>query len=124
MTAWASPRRDAGVCPADREPEFVSADDAGRELYNLQSRVVAAANRLDAAHRELEHAEHEIVAQSAVITSSDATGESRAPALISTKDLAAESGTTDKGEIAEFEGDKARYERGLAEYWSGRPPGA
>jgi len=113
----------AGVCPADLEPTFVAAFEAGRELYNLQSRVYSASNRLDAAHRELERAEHEVVEQSAVIVSSDATSEARAQALVSTKDLAERMGRL-KGEIADLERDKARYERDLADYRASRPPGA
>jgi hypothetical protein len=113
----------AGVCPADLEPSFLGAYEAGRELYNLQSRLYAASNRLSAAHHELERAEHEIVEQSAVIVSSDATSEARAQALVSTKELAEKMGRL-KEEIADLERDKARYERDLADYRASRPPGA
>jgi hypothetical protein len=112
-----------GVCPADLDHEFTAAYESGRELYNLRSRVAAAASRLDAAHRELEHAEHEIVEQSALIVSNDATTEARAHALVSTKDLAERVGRL-KGEIADLERDKAHCERDLANYHGWVPPGA
>jgi hypothetical protein len=112
-----------GVCPADMESEFTAAYESGRELYNLRSRVAAAASRLDAAHRELEHAEHEIVEQSALILSNDASSEARAQALVSAKDLAEKVGRL-KGEIADLERDKARCERDLANYQGWVPPGA
>ena len=113
----------AGVCPAELEPDFVGAYDSGRELYNLRSRAAAAANRLDAAHREIEHTEHELVEQSALLVSNDASSEQRAQALISTKDLAEKLGRL-KGEIGDLERDKARCEVELAHYHGWVPPGA
>ena len=112
-----------GICPADLDPDFVAAYDSGRELYNLRSRAAAAASRLDAAHHEIEHTEHELAGQSALLISSDATSEQRAQALVSTKDLAEKLGRL-KGEIGELERDKARCEVELAHYHGWVPPGA
>ena len=112
----------SGVCPTDLEGSFVRSYESGRELYNLESRVANAVNRQAAAHRELEQAEHEIVDQSAVIVSKDATSEARAQALVSTKELAEKVGRL-KGEINDLERDKLRYERDLEEYRAGLPPG-
>ena len=112
-----------GVCPADLDPDFVAAYDSGRELYNLRSRAAAAANRLDAAHREIEHTEHELVEQSALLVGNDASSEQRAQALVSTKDLAEKLGRL-KGEIGDLERDKARCEVELAHYHGWAPPGA
>ena len=112
-----------GVCPADMEGSFVRAFESGRALYNLESRVANAANRLAAAHRELEQAEHGSVEQSAIVISKDANSEARAQALLSTKDLAEKVGRL-KAEINDLERDKLRYQQDLAEYRAGLPPGA
>lgn len=112
-----------GVCPADMEGSFVRAFESGRALYNLESRVANAANRLAAAHRELEQAEHGSVEQSAIVINKDANSEARAQALLSTKDLAEKVGRL-KAEINDLERDKLRYQRDLAEYRAGLPPGA
>lgn len=112
-----------GVCPTDLEGGFVRAYESGRELYNLESRVAKAANRVAAARRELEHAEHEIVEQSAIVISTDASSEARAQALLSTKDLAEKMGRL-KAEISDLEQDKAHNQRDLAEYRAGLPPGS
>ena len=92
-------------------------------MYNLESRVAQAANRLAVAHPELEQAEHGIVEQSAIVISKDATSEARAQALLGTKDLAEKVGRL-KAEISDLERDQARYQRDLAEYRVGLPPGA
>lgn len=113
----------SGVCPAELEGGFVRAYESGRELYNLESRVAQAANRLAAAHRELEQAEHGIVEQSAIVISKDATSEARAQALLGTKDLAEKVGRL-KAEISDLERDQARYQRDLVEYRASLPPGA
>ncbi len=112
-----------GVCPAELAGGFVRAYESGRELYNLESRVAQAANRLAAAHRELEQAEHGIVEQSAIVISKDATSEARAQALLGTKDLAEKVGRL-KAEISDLERDQARCQRDLAEYRALLPPGA
>jgi len=112
-----------GICPAALEGEFVAAYDSGRELYNLRSRAAAAASRLDAAHREIEHAEHELVEQSALLVSNDASSEQRAQALVTTKDLAEKLGRL-KGEIGDLERDKARCDFELEHYHGWVPPGA
>ena len=113
----------AASCPVDLEPAFVAAYDSGRELYNLRSRAAAAASRLDTAHREIEHTEHELVEQSALLVRNDASSEQRAQALVSTKDLAERLGRL-KGEIGDLERDKARCEFELANYHGWVPPGA
>lgn len=112
-----------GVCPADLDPDFVAAYDSGRELYNLRSRAATAASRLDDAHHEIEHIEHELVEQSALLVSNDATSEQRAQSVVTTKDLAERLGRL-KGEIGNLERDKARCEFELAHYHGWVPPGA
>lgn len=110
-----------GVCPANLEGAFVNAYGAGRQLFNLQAQVSNAQRELGERHRELDEVENEIVHKSAVIVSSDSTGEERAAALVDTKHLA-ERSVHLKEEIRQLGEDRVRYEHDLDEYRASLPP--
>lgn len=105
----------SGLCPADLDGAFVSAYESGRHLYTLQSRLQNAVYRLDAKRSELEEVEKEIVSQSALAISRDATAEQRAQAVVDVKHLAERSGRLKK-EIEELERNKVHFERDLEDY--------
>jgi hypothetical protein len=110
-----------GSCPADMQDGFVDAYQSGRQLYMLTSRVANTANRIEAAHRELDQVEHEIIASSVVVVSDKSSSEDRAHGLVDTQQLAEKAGRL-KTEIAELERNKLRYEQDLEDYRAAIPP--
>ena len=104
-----------GVCPEEFETGFVSAFEAGRELYSLRARVSRAESQLSAKRRELERVQHGLVANSADVVSDESTREERADALVDAAELAERSGRL-KEEIRQLEKDKVHYERDLEDY--------
>lgn len=106
-----------GVCPNDLEAPFVSAFNAGHELYTLQARVWNADAQLDAKRRELSGIEHGIVANSAPVVSDQTTSEQRAQALVDTAQMAERVGRL-REEIHQLDADRVNYERDLEEYRS------
>jgi hypothetical protein len=110
-----------GSCPADMEDGFVDAYQSGRQLYMLTSRVANTANRIEAAHRELDQVEHEIIASSVVVVNDKSSSEDRAHGLVDTQQLAEKAGRL-KTEIAELERNKLRYEQDLEDYRAAIPP--
>lgn len=104
-----------GLCPADLDGAFVSAYEAGRQLYTLESRLANANYQLDARRRELHRAEEDIVTNSAKAISGDATAEERAQAVVDVKNLAERAGRL-KNEIRRLEEDRVHYERDLEDY--------
>src|SRR5688572_24288271 len=50
----------AGVCPIEREGDFLRAFSEGQEAYELRSRVNSASNQLGTKRRELERLEKEV----------------------------------------------------------------
>jgi len=106
-----------GVCPSDLEGPFLSAFNAGRELYTLEARVSNTDAQLDAKRRELSGVEHGIVASSAAVVSDGTTGEQRAQALVDTAQMAEQAGRL-REEIRQLEVDRTNYERDLEDYRS------
>jgi hypothetical protein len=104
-----------GLCPAELDRAFVSAYESGRQLHTLQSRVSSAAYKVDAKRSTLESVEDEIATRSAVVVSSESTGEERAQAVLDVKQLAEKAGRL-KAEIRQLEKDKVRYEHELEDY--------
>lgn len=104
-----------GICPADLEERFVDAYDAGRHLYELQSRVSNANHQLDSKHRELNDIEDDIKHSSALIVSKESSAEVRAQAVIDVKQLAERAGRL-KSEIRQLQEDRVHYERDLEDY--------
>ncbi|NLG76101.1 MAG: DUF2799 domain-containing protein [Xanthomonadaceae bacterium] len=104
-----------GLCPADLDGPFTTAYESGHHLYTLRARVEDAAYRLGAKRSELESIEKDIVRQSALAVSSDASADERAQAVVDVKRLAERSGRL-KEEIQQLERDKAVFERDLEDY--------
>lgn len=104
-----------GVCPASLERPFLSAFDAGHELYMFEWRASKAANELAAKRRERNYIEQEIISNSAAIVSAESTVESRAHALVATHELVEHAGRVES-QIAQLEQDKARYDQDLQSY--------
>jgi hypothetical protein len=110
-----------GVCPAQLEPTFKRAYDAGRELYVMASRVSGTQAELDAKRRELGRVEHGIVESSAAAISSEGTAEQRAQAVLDAAHLAEEAGRL-KVEIRQLNEDSVRYQAELDAYRATHPP--
>ena len=110
-----------GLCPAEMGDAFVNAYDSGRKLYSLRRRVTHNASQIEYARNEIDHAEHEIIERAVVLVSTDASGEARAQALVSTQQLAERVGRL-KAKVSDLERDQARYERELAEYRTANSP--
>jgi Protein of unknown function (DUF2799) len=110
-----------GVCPADLEPAFLSAFNAGHELYTLQARVWNADAQLDAKRRELAGLEQGIAAASTAVVSDNTTGGQRAQALVDAAQMAEQVGRL-RQEIHQLEADRVSYERDLDDYRSRIPP--
>jgi hypothetical protein len=106
-----------GVCPTDLEAPFMSAFNAGHEIYTLEARVWNADAQLDAKRRELSGIEHGIVGSSVAVVSDGATSEQRAQALVDTAQMAEQAGRL-RGEIHQLEADRVNYERDLEDYRS------
>lgn len=104
-----------GICPADLEAQFVDAYDAGRHLYQLQSRVSNTSHQLDAKRRELNDIEHDIKDSSILVVSKESTAEERAQAVLDVKQLAERAGRL-KSEIRQLEEDRVHHERDLEDY--------
>ncbi len=104
-----------GVCPAALERPFLSAFEAGHELYMFEWRANNAANELAAKRRERNYIEQEIISNSAAIISADSTVESRAHALVATHQLVERAGHVES-QIGQLEHDKAQYEQELQTY--------
>ena len=105
----------SGMCPADLDPPFADAYDAGRQLYTLQSRLSSVSRQLEARRGDLHQAEADIVTASAVAISSEATGEERAQAVLDVKHLGELVGRL-KSEIRQLESDRVHRERDLEDY--------
>lgn len=105
----------AGVCPAPLERPFLTAFDAGHQLYMFEWRANNAANELAAKRRERNYIEQEIISNSAAIVSADSTVEGRAHALVATHQLVERAGRVES-QIAQLEQDKAQYEQELQTY--------
>jgi hypothetical protein len=106
-----------GVCPNDLEAPFLSAFNAGHELYTLQARVWNTDAQMDARRRELSEIEHGIVGRSAAVVSDGTTSEQRAQALVDTAQMAEQAGRL-REEIHQLEADRVNYERDLEDYRS------
>jgi len=106
-----------GVCPDDLEAPFLSAFNAGHELYTLVARVSNTDAQLNAKRNELSGIEHGIVAGSAAVVSDGTTSEQRAQALVDTAQMAEQAGRL-RAEIRQLEMDRATYERDLEDYRS------
>lgn len=105
----------AGVCPAPLERAFLSAYEAGHELYTLEWRAENAAHQLTAKRHERNRIEQDIISNAAAIVSVESIPEDRAHALVRTHQLVERAGQVES-EIAQLERDKQRYDADLENY--------
>jgi outer membrane murein-binding lipoprotein Lpp len=108
-----------GVCPEKSERAFLAAFEDGHELYTLRARVSDTKARLGAKRRDLDRAQHGVVASSADVMSDETSKEERADALVDAAQLAERVGRL-KAEIRQLEKDQARREGELEAYLRSR----
>jgi hypothetical protein len=106
-----------GVCPADMEPEFLEAYNAGHKLYSLRASVNTAASMIYSKEQELDQTEKRILAAELELISDDTTSEQRVQLLVELKDLSERTGQLES-EIRQLIADKARIEQELQYYES------
>jgi hypothetical protein len=111
----------AGVCPVEREENFLQAFSEGHEAYVLRSRVAATSSQLAAKRRELERLEKGVVQNAAVAVDDATTKEDRINAVRDTAKLAERIGQAET-EIRQLEENLVRHEQALHEYLEIYPP--
>jgi hypothetical protein len=107
----------SGLCPAELEPEFLQAYNAGHQLYSLRSSLSAADSMIYSKEREMESAQKRIVQAQVELISDDATAEQRILLINELKDLGIRLGELD-AEIDQLVADRARIEQELQYYES------
>ena len=105
----------SGVCPADLEPNFVSAFQEGKHLYGLRAQVNSTARNIAYKKSELHDVEEELIHVAAALIDSETTFEERAILLLDTTDLARRQGELGN-EILNLERDHAIYQDRLSSY--------
>lgn len=110
-----------GVCPLEREGEFMRAFSEGHEAYVLRSRVNSTSNQLGAKRRELEGLEKAVVQKAAAAVDESTTKESRAAAVLDTAKLGEQIGKL-KAEIRQLEKDLALHRQELNDFLAIHPP--
>ena len=106
-----------GICPADMEPEYLEAYNAGHKLYSLRSSLSAADSMIYSKEQEMEDAEKRIVEAEVALISDETTAEDRILLLNELKDLALRIGELEQ-EIEQLVADRARIEQELRYYES------
>lgn len=104
-----------GPCPDDLAPAFMTAYDAGRELYVRQYRVDHAEERLVEMRLELAGVQHQIADLGFAVTNASATPESRTQGAVHAAHLFDRHERL-RQDIRQLEQDKEQYERELEEY--------
>jgi Protein of unknown function (DUF2799) len=107
--------RYSGVCPADLEPGFVEAYNAGYKLYSLRAAVNNANAAIYAKENERKYAEDRIVAIGVDLISDETTTEQRVLLLKELKDLSERTGELES-EIEMAVAERARAEQELQYY--------
>jgi len=111
----------AGVCPIEREQDFVRTFSEGHEVHVLRGRVNSTGNQLGAKRRELERLEKSVAQNAAVAVDPATTKEARVTAVAETAKLAERIGQI-KTEIRTLQEDLARQEQELDDYLAVHPP--
>lgn len=117
----ASGAQYAGVCPVEREGDFLRAYSEGQEAYVLRSRVSSTRSQLAAKQRDLERLEKAMATSAAAAVDEETTKEERVKAVAETAKLAEQVGKA-KSDIRQLEQDLARHEHDLDEYLAVHPP--
>lgn len=111
----------AGVCPVEREGEFLRAFSEGQEAYVLRSRVNSTSSQLAAKRRDLERLEKDMARSSATAIAEETTKEDRAKAVAQTARLGEQVGKV-KAEIRQLEQKLAQQQEELDAYLEIHPP--
>ncbi len=110
-----SGNRYYGVCPAELEPDFLTAYNQGRELYTLQARVNSANAAISRKQRKLTQTEERIVAIGAELINNDTTKSQRIELLAELKNLSERKGSLEQ-EIEQHIEERAAAEHDLYHY--------
>jgi hypothetical protein len=104
-----------GACPADLEPAFADAYQAGRKLWRLESQLNDANHGIAYRRAEIARIDEALTASGFSVVGEASTPEERAQALLDAKSLAERRGRL-KAELATLERDRGHYEAELEEY--------
>lgn len=104
-----------GICPADLEPAFGDAYNAGRRLHDLQSDVNATVAAINTRRYQLEQAAEDMKSKEAAVVRSDTPAEERVVLLSEIRELAEREGQLE-AEIVELERERVREEARLEDY--------
>jgi len=104
-----------GVCPANLEADFVAEYNAGRHLYELESALRNADNRIASNYRAQENIKQELTRIAATMVALDTTPEQRVALVTRSADLGRRYGQL-TSEIQQLERDRAVHERDLFDY--------
>ncbi|MBS0364681.1 MAG: DUF2799 domain-containing protein [Proteobacteria bacterium] len=110
-----------GVCPVELERPFLSAFDAGHQLYVLTARVSNADAALSSKRIELANIEHGILGNSMQAVLSDSPPDDRAHAVLDVAQLSQRAAQL-KIEIGQLNADRARYQQELDAYLASHQP--
>lgn len=110
-----------GVCPIEREEDFLRAFSEGHRLYVLRGHVASTGSQLGAKRRELERLEKGVTQNAVAAVDPATTKEARIAAVADTAKLAERIGEL-KTEIRSLEEDLIRHERELDDYLATHPP--
>ena len=104
-----------GVCPADVEPDFLSAYGSGRHLYDLESALRRIDGRIAGNHRAQDGIEQELTAIAASMVSDDTSAEERIALVARAAELGRRYGEL-SAEIEALAHERIAHERELVEY--------
>ncbi len=110
-----------GVCPAEREEDFLMAWSEGHEVHVLRSRVSATSSQLGARRRELDRLQKSVAQNAAAAVDEKTTKDARVDAVLDTAKIAERMGQV-KTEIRGLEQDLAQQQQELDDYLAAHPP--
>ena len=104
-----------GVCPAQFEPDFVAAYNAGYKHYSLRAAVNNANSAIYARQSQLDYVEKRTVEIGLTLINEDTTKEDRISLLAELKELSERKGELES-EIEQLVAERARAEQDLQNY--------
>lgn len=107
--------RYQGVCPANLEPDFLTAYNKGRQLFELESALRSVDNQIASNHRRADYLKKQIASVGLSIISDDTTSEERAELLLESAAMANE--LVELGDNTEaLENERVLREEDLLDY--------